>query len=53
MDGSTIGIIGLLLVNTALISFSYGRLSQKVTDLCRRMVRVEDILNGKITTKGD
>lgn len=49
MDGSTIGIIGLLLVNTALISFSYGKLSQKVSDLCRRMGRVEGILNSKVT----
>ncbi len=47
MNGSTIGIFGLLLVNIAIVSFSYGKIFQKVSDLCRRMGRVEDIVNGK------
>ena len=47
MSSNLITIIGLLLVNIALASFSYGKLSQKVADLCRRMGRVEGILSNK------
>lgn len=47
MNDGTLAIIGLLLVNIAAVSFSYGKLSQKVSDLCRRMGRVEGILNTK------
>ena len=46
MDGAVIGIISLVMVNIAAVAFSYGRLSQKVNDLCARIGRVEKILNG-------
>ena len=45
MDGGTIGVMSLVVVNIALAAYSYGRLSQKVNDLCRRMDRVERIIN--------
>lgn len=47
MDGGTVGIMSLVVVNIALVAFSYGRLSQKVSDLCRRVNRVEAIINGR------
>lgn len=47
MDNGTIGILGLLLVNIAAVAYSYGKLSQKVNDLCRRIGRVEVVLNGR------
>lgn len=45
MDGGTIGVMSLIVVNIAVAAYSYGRLSQKVNDLCRRMDRVEKIIN--------
>ena len=45
MDGGTIGVISLVVVNIAVAAYSYGRLSQKVSDLCRRVGRVEKIIN--------
>jgi len=45
MDGGTVGVISLLVVNIAVAAYSYGRLSQKVNDLCRRVDRVEKIIN--------
>ena len=45
MDGGTIGVIALLVVNIVAVAYSYGKLSQKVNDLCRRMDRVEKIIN--------
>ena len=52
MDGGTVGVMSLLAVNIALVSYSYGKLNQKVTDLCGRMKKVEDILNSKHSNPG-
>jgi len=52
MDGGTVGIIVLIVVNIALAAYSYGRLSQKVNDLCRRMDRVEKIINNSEKKEG-
>lgn len=56
MDGFSVGIIGLVLVNIATVAFSYGSLSQKVKDMDRRLERIENRTNGqdcneKATTK--
>ena len=45
MDGGTIGIMGLVAVNIAVVAYSYGRLSQKVSDLCRRVDSLEKAIN--------
>ena len=47
MDGGSIAIFSLLAVNVGAVAFSYGKLSQKVADLCRRIEKLEKILNGK------
>ena len=41
MDGATIGILTLIVVNIGAVAYSYGKLSQKVSDLCRRVERIE------------
>lgn len=40
-----IGVIILISVNIAAVAFSYGKLSQKVTDLCQRIDRIEKVIN--------
>ena len=50
MDGNTIGFIGvalLVLTNIAAVAYSYGKLSQKVNDLCRRVTRLENACNAR------
>ena len=47
MSEGITGIIVLVIVNIAVAAYSYGRLSQKVNDLCRRMDRLEAIVNGR------
>ncbi len=42
---SLVGIALLVVINIAAVAFSYGRLSQKVNDLCQRTDRVERIIN--------
>ena len=37
----------LAMVNISVFAYSYGKLNQRVADLCRRIGRIEDILNGK------
>ena len=37
----------LAMVNISVFAYGYGKLGQKVSDLCRRVGRLEDILNGK------
>jgi len=51
MDQSTIIILLSVVVNVSVVAFSYGKLSQSVKDLCRRMGRVEGILNSKSANK--
>ena len=45
MDGGTIAVIILVVVNIAAVAVGYGRVSQKVSDLCQRMERVEKAIN--------
>ena len=45
MSEGITGIIVLVIVNIAVAAYSYGRLSQKVNDLCQRMDRVEKAAN--------
>lgn len=51
MDGMVIGaFIGVgvfTIVNVIVVAFSYGKLTQKVNDLCGRMERVEKLINSK------
>lgn len=47
MDDNLIAILGLVVVNVGLIAFSYGRLSQKVSDACKRLDRIEKAINSK------
>ena len=45
MDGIVVGFITigfLIVINIAIAAYSYGRLSQKVTDLCRRVSQLEE-----------
>ncbi len=51
MDGNTLIVIISVAVNVGVVAFSYGKLSQSVHDLCRRMTKVESIMNGKVTQK--
>ena len=51
MDGATIGVISLLVVNIACIAYSYGRLYQKVNDLCRRVDKIDKLLNNKSSSR--
>jgi len=53
MGAGILGIAGLVILNIIAVAFSYGMLTQKVKDLCRRMGRVEDILNGKVASEED
>jgi len=45
--GSLFGVAFLTIINVAAVAFSYGRITQKVRDLCRRVLRLEAIANGK------
>lgn len=45
MDGSTFGIIGLVVVNIGLVAYSYGKLTEKVKDLSDRVIRIEQKIN--------
>lgn len=51
MDGSTIVVLLSVAVNIGVVAYSYGKLSQSVKDLCRRIGRVEGILNNKAGNK--
>ena len=52
MDGAAIGgIIGCafaVIVNVSFFAYGYGKLSQKVSDMCSRLTRIEKIMNGDI-----
>jgi len=45
MDGNLVAVISLLTINIGAVAYSYGKLSQKVNDTCRRLKRLEKILN--------
>jgi len=46
MTGALIGIGFALVVQIGLFAYGYGKLNQKVSDLCGRISRLEDKLNG-------
>ena len=43
--GAIIGVIVLVLINIAVVAYSYGKVCQKVSDLCRRVSRLEQLAN--------
>ena len=45
--GAVIGVTSLALVNIAVIAYSYGRMCQKLDDLCRRVIKLEQTINGR------
>jgi hypothetical protein len=47
VDGGILGTIVLIIINIVVVAFGGGRLYQKVSDLCRRIERLEKIVNGK------
>lgn len=54
MDGAAIAWTGLGIVvlgNFALLAYGYGRISQKVSDLQRRLGRVEQTINGALKSR--
>jgi len=49
MDGTAIGFISIgtvLFLNLIGVAYSYGKHSQKLNDLCRRMGSVEEAFKG-------
>ncbi len=42
-----ISIAVLVIINIAIVAFSYGKLHQQVKDACRRIGRLELIANGR------
>lgn len=46
-DGQFWALFALLLVNLIGVAFVYGKLSQTVADNCRRIKRLEDIIDGR------
>lgn len=52
MDGFLIGSLGIGIViigNIGAFAYCYGKLSQKVDDMSKRLERVEKSLNGLLT----
>ena len=51
MDGGTasglISIAVLVIVNIGVVSYGYGKLTQKVLDLCDRVTKLEKATNPK------
>jgi len=45
--GALVGVGFLTIVNVAVVAYTYGKLTQKVKDLCDRMSRVEGIINSQ------
>lgn len=46
MDNNTIIVLISVGVNVGIIAYSYGKLSQKVSDLCRRIKNTETQVDG-------
>ncbi len=46
MIGAVFGMLGLTIINIAVISYQYGRLNQKVVDVAERVKRLEKVQNG-------
>lgn len=51
MTGAIIGVGGLVILNIVIVAYGYGKLTQKVSDACRRLTRLESIINGKSVDK--
>lgn len=51
MSDAQVAILVTVIVNLLLVAFMGGRLWQKVNDNCRRLSRIESIINGKGTKK--
>ena len=47
MDVGIIAVVILVVINITGVAYSYGMLSQKVKDLCRRLDRVEKAINNR------
>ena len=47
MEGLTIATLVTVIVNLILAAFFYGKLTQKVEDVCRRMDKVEERFSGR------
>ena len=45
--GSLIGVAVLVIINIVMIAFTYGKLTERVIDHDRRIVRLEGIFNHK------
>ncbi len=46
MENNTIMMLISVAVNVGIIAYSYGKLSQKVADLCRRVKGIETQVDG-------
>lgn len=46
--GALMGIGFLTIVNVIVVAYTYGKLSQKVADFCKRVDRMESKLNGTV-----
>lgn len=44
MEWAIMGIVG---VNIVVVAYASGRISQKVSDLCRRVTKLEDAINNR------
>ncbi len=51
-EAGFVSLIVLLVVNIAAVAFSYGSLTQKVRDICRRIERLERLINGHREKRG-
>ena len=45
--GALIGVAVLVIINIVMVAFTYGKLTERVIDHERRIVRLEGIKNGK------
>ena len=48
VEGWVVSIVVLIVINIAVAAYGYGRLSQKVSDLVRRITRLEKAYNGNL-----
>ena len=50
MDGGIVAALvalgGLVIINIIAVAYTYGKISQKVSDFCQRVDRLERIKNG-------
>lgn len=44
MIGTILGVVFMTLVNISVVAYNYGKLSQQVADLDRRIEMLEDVL---------